>query len=80
LRAAGEPLPAAGVAICPWVDLAYSGNSFQANSAFDFVGEETCRLAAAGYLAGADPTRPDISPLFANLKGCRRNTVRASGG
>lgn len=69
LRDAGEPLPAAGVALSPWVDLSCSGASFQSNAAFDFVGEEHCRLAAAAYLAGADPRRPDRSPLFAELRG-----------
>jgi monoterpene epsilon-lactone hydrolase len=69
LRDAGDELPAAGVAISPWVDLACSGASFQTNSAFDFVGEEHCQLAAASYLAGADPRRPEISPLFAELGG-----------
>jgi monoterpene epsilon-lactone hydrolase len=69
LRDGGEALPAAGVAICPWVDLDCSGASFQRNSAFDFVGEEHCRLAAASYLAGADARKPTISPLFADLSG-----------
>lgn len=79
LRDAGEPLPAAGVAICPWVDLACSGSSFQANADFDFVGEEHCRLAAIEYLAGADPRRPDISPLFAKLSGLPPLLVQAGG-
>jgi alpha/beta hydrolase fold len=65
----GEPLPAAGVALSPWVDLACSGASFQTNAAFDFVGHEHCTLAAASYLAGADARRPDLSPLFAELQG-----------
>lgn len=69
LRDAGEPLPAAGVALSPWVDLGCSGASFRTNEAFDFVAEVHCRLAAASYLAGADPRRPDISPLFAELHG-----------
>ena len=65
----GRPLPAAGIAISPWVDLSCSGESFRTNDPFDFVGETHCRLAAASYLAGADPRRPDISPLFADLRG-----------
>jgi epsilon-lactone hydrolase len=69
LRGAGEPLPAAGVTLSPWVDLTCSGSSFQANAAFDFVGEEHCQLAAASYLAGTDPRRPDRSPSFAELAG-----------
>ena len=68
LRDAGAPLPAAGIAISPWVDLGCSGDSFRTNEPFDFVGETHCRLAAASYVADADPRRPDISPLFADLR------------
>lgn len=77
LRDAGEALPAAGVAICPWVDLTCSGASFQTNAECDFVGEEHCRLAATHYLAGADPRSPAISPLFADLAGLPPLLVQA---
>jgi epsilon-lactone hydrolase len=79
LRDAGEALPAAGVAICPWVDLDCSGASFRTNSTFDFVGEEHCRLAAASYLAGADARKPTISPLFAELSGLPPLLLQAGG-
>jgi acetyl esterase/lipase len=69
LRNGGVPLPAAGVAISPWVDLACSGDSFDRNGPFDYVGRVQCLLAAKEYLAGADPRRPDVSPLFADLSG-----------
>ena len=77
LRDAREPLPAGAVAIAPWVDLGCSGGSFQYNDTFDFVGETHCRLAAQSYLAGADPKRPDISPLFADLRGLPPLLVQA---
>ncbi len=77
LRDRGEPLPAAAVAICPWVDLACSGASFQTNARYDFVGEVHCRLAAAAYLAGVDPRKPTISPLFADLAGLPPLLVQA---
>jgi len=79
LRDAGEPLPAAGVALSPWVDLGCSGDSFHSNAVFDFVGEAHCRLAAASYLAGGDPRRPDRSPLFANLSGLPPLLVHVGG-
>ena len=79
LRDRGRPLPAAGVAISPWVDLSCSGESFRTNDAFDFVGETHCQLAAASYLAGADPRRPDISPLFADLRGLPPLLIQAGG-
>lgn len=69
LRNSGAPLPAAGVAISPWVDLACSGDSFDINDSFDYVGKVQCLLAAKEYLAGIEPRRPDISPLFADLSG-----------
>ncbi|MCA9715741.1 MAG: alpha/beta hydrolase [Myxococcales bacterium] len=69
LRDAGAPLPAAGVAISPWVDLENSGASFQTNAPYDFVTQEACNIAAAAYLAGADPRAADASPLRAELSG-----------
>jgi epsilon-lactone hydrolase len=77
LRDSGAPMPAAGVAISPWVDLECSGESFRSNAELDFVGETHCRLAAASYLAGTDPRRPDISPLFADLSGLPPLLVQA---
>lgn len=77
LRDAGELLPAAGVAISPWVDLGCSGASFERNSAFDFVGEEHVRLAAESYLQGANPESPEVSPLFAELAGLPPLLVQA---
>jgi len=79
LRDAGEPMPAAGVAISPWVDLSGSGASFQTNARYDFVGERHCRLAAASYLGAVDPKSPTVSPLFADLRGLPPLLVQAGG-
>jgi monoterpene epsilon-lactone hydrolase len=79
LRDGGGPMPAAGIAISPWVDLSCSGDSFPANARFDFVGEAHCRLAAVSYLAGIDPRRPDVSPLFADLRGLPPLLLQAGG-
>ena len=79
LRDAGGPLPAAGVAISPWVDLSCSGASFQANAPYDFVGERHCRLAAASYLGPVDPRSPTVSPLFADLRGLPPLLIQAGG-
>jgi acetyl esterase/lipase len=79
LRDAGEPLPAAGIAISPWVDLSCSGASFQTNAPFDFVGERHCRLAAASYLGPVDARSPTVSPLFADLRGLPPLLVQAGG-
>lgn len=77
LRDAGSPLPAAGVAICPWVDLGCSGESFQSNAEYDFVGEVHCLLAAASYLNGTGARRPEVSPLYADLAGLPPLLVQA---
>jgi epsilon-lactone hydrolase len=79
LRDAGGPMPAAGIAISPWVDLSCSGASFQANAPYDFVGEKHCRLAAVSYLGAVDARRPDISPLFADLRGLPPLLIQAGG-
>lgn len=79
LRDAGEPMLAAGIAISPWVDLSCSGGSFQTNARFDFVGETQCRLAAVSYLGAVDPRRPDVSPLFADLRGLPPLLIQAGG-
>ena len=70
LRDAGEPLPAAGVCISPWTDLAMSGESMITKDAVDPM----CRRAtlgplAAAYLAGQDARTPLASPLYADSRG-----------
>lgn len=69
LRKAGDVLPAAGVCISPWVNLECSDKSFDSNSSYDPVTREACLVAAAAYLNGLDPRTPEVSPLFADLKG-----------
>jgi monoterpene epsilon-lactone hydrolase len=67
-RDAGLPLPAAGVSISPWTDLAVTGAS--ADTADDpIVSGTALRMMADVYLAGADPRSPTASPLYANLRG-----------
>lgn len=79
LREAGEPLPAAAVLICPWVDLGCSGDSFETNAPFDFITKEVGHLAAGHYLAGADPSDPSASPLFADLSGLPPLLIHVGG-
>jgi acetyl esterase/lipase len=79
LRDAGAPVPAAGIALSPWVDLSCSGDSFTTNARYDFVGEAQCRLAAVSYLGPVDPRRADVSPLYADLHGLPPLLVQAGG-
>jgi acetyl esterase/lipase len=70
LRDAGDPLPAAGVCISPWLDLTQSGESFERRADQDpMVTREMLDLMSAAYLGGADARHGLASPLFANLEG-----------
>jgi acetyl esterase/lipase len=68
LRDAGDALPAAGVSISPWTDLAVTGPS--ADTVDDpIVSGAGLRMMADVYLDGADPQSPTASPLYADLGG-----------
>jgi epsilon-lactone hydrolase len=70
LRDRGDRLPAAGVCICPWVDLEISGKSMDTNADADpLVKRDVVTNMAAAYLQGQDPRTPLASPLHADLKG-----------
>jgi acetyl esterase/lipase len=70
LRERGVALPAAGVLISPWLDLALTGPSLQSRAAIDpLCSRASLGRAAAAYLAGADPAAPLASPLYADLEG-----------
>ena len=69
-RDAGEPLPAAGVVMSPTVDLTSSGASMTERADDDPISTPAMLAQfASDYLAGADPTTPLASPLFASLSG-----------
>jgi epsilon-lactone hydrolase len=70
LRDAGEALPAAAVLMSPTVDLTSSGASMTERAGQDPISTPAMlRQFASDYLAGADPTTPLASPLFASLTG-----------
>ena len=70
LRDNGDPLPAAGVCLSPWVDLEGLGESMTTNAISDPQGQRKTLLEMAEqYLAGADPRTPLAAPLYADLKG-----------
>lgn len=70
LRDAGEPLPAAGVCISPWVDLECKWKSLMpdAEDTGMLVRESVLQMAKA-YLGSADPSTPLASPVCAELTG-----------
>jgi acetyl esterase/lipase len=70
LRDAGDPMPAGGVCISPWVDLTCSSDSYKTKSEEDpVIVHEDIQWLASLYLDGRDPKTPLASPLFADLEG-----------
>jgi epsilon-lactone hydrolase len=71
LRDRGEPLPAAGVLMSPWTDLAATGESYQSRAAADPIHQRSMILSLAkSYLGeGGDAGNPLASPLYADLTG-----------
>jgi len=70
LRDAGDPMPAGGVCISPWVDLTCSSDSHRTKSEADpVIVHGDIHWLASLYLDGRDPKTPLASPLFADLEG-----------
>jgi acetyl esterase/lipase len=70
LRDAGDPLPAAGVCLSPWVDMECIGESMTTKAEVDPVveREDVLKLAKA-YLGETEPRTPLAAPLYADLRG-----------
>lgn len=63
-------LPAAAVAISPWVDMELAGASMDSRAEVDpMVGRDGLKLMADAFLNGADARDPLASPLHADLAG-----------
>jgi len=70
LRDAGEPLPAAGICLSPWVDLECLGESIVTKAEIDpVVNKDHILMLAKAYLGNTDPCTPLASPLYADLTG-----------
>jgi epsilon-lactone hydrolase len=71
LRDAGEPLPGCAWLVSPWTDLTMSGETLGTKNAVDPIMHEDYlgELAAAYLPAGTDRKDPQVSPLYADLKG-----------
>jgi acetyl esterase/lipase len=69
-RDEGLPLPAAGVLMSPWVDLAMTAESVTTRADVDVRQDPAgTRWCADLFLAGQDPRDPYASPLYADLTG-----------
>jgi acetyl esterase/lipase len=71
LRDSGDPLPAAGIPISPWVDLEAGGESIRTRDGVDpMVSGASLRTISAMYLGDdGDPHDPLAAPLHADLSG-----------
>ncbi len=70
LKASGEPLPAAGVCLSPWFDLAMTGESIRTKASVDrTLRPSDMPFVAWCYLQSADPKTPTASPLYGDLTG-----------
>ncbi|SEW51522.1 alpha/beta hydrolase [Chitinophaga arvensicola] len=69
-RDRGVPMPAGGVVISPWIDLAQTGETYQTREGRDpIVSLKAIKAQAAAYLGGADPRLPVASPVYADVHG-----------
>ena len=70
MRYLGDPLPAAGVCISPWVDLEGTGESITKNAALDPMGGRSMmKNMTKWYIGDMDPKTPLAAPLYADLHG-----------
>jgi len=70
LRDLNIKLPAAGVCLSPWTDLAFTGESYYDKNIRDpGITLDDLMFAAKLYIGNNDPKNPYISPVYADLKG-----------
>lgn len=68
LKNLGLPMPSSMALLSPWVDLAATGESMQANAKKDaMLSPEAISRFASLYLGDSNPKAPLASPLFADL-------------
>lgn len=78
MRDGNQPMPAAVVCLCPWVDLTAGGESIVTKAREEFIiPVKDMHLAIEAYLNGADPKTPTISPIFADLRGLPPMLIQA---
>jgi salicylate hydroxylase len=81
LRNAGDPLPAAVLAVAPFADLTLSGPTVKAFNGNDpAANRDLLTYMGASYFQGHEPTDPLVSPLFGDLAGLPPLFVAATQG
>jgi acetyl esterase/lipase len=77
LKEAGLPLPRRLVALSPWTDLTFSGESYKKNKKKDpTLSEQALRGYAQAYAAGQEEN-PLVSPVFGDLGGMPESLIFA---
>jgi len=80
-REQGIPLPAATMAISPWVDMQVSGETYESNREKDpFFHKEVVQALVRTFLGeSGDPRDPLANPLYADLTGLGPIYIQAGG-
>ena len=80
LRDAGDPMPAGGVAISPWTDLAGTGESLRTNAATEVMLDPAGVASTAALYAPAARLRDAyVSPLYGDPTGLPPLLLQVSG-
>ncbi|WP_225365980.1 alpha/beta hydrolase fold domain-containing protein [Levilactobacillus bambusae] len=79
LHALGLPLPAANIIFCPALDISGNGDSAVFNNRRDVMSAHLALRIAQRYIQGADPTSPEVSPLYGELGPWFPPTFMSSG-
>ncbi|NIM92195.1 MAG: alpha/beta hydrolase fold domain-containing protein [Anaerolineales bacterium] len=79
LREMNLPLPSSTVALCPWTDVANSGESMTANEAFDWIERRMADQWAEWFLDGRSSEENLISPIQADFRGLTPIYIQAGG-
>jgi len=69
MRDRGLPMPAAGVASSPWLDLTCTADSYRRNARKDISILGSWEVWSRYYVGAGDPRHPWISPLYGDLRG-----------
>jgi epsilon-lactone hydrolase len=70
IRDSSLPMPSSAFLMSPYADLTLSGSTIINKQDVDpILTEEAVRLRVGDYVAGANPSDPLISPVFADLRG-----------
>ncbi|OGW34113.1 MAG: hypothetical protein A2X58_11335 [Nitrospirae bacterium GWC2_56_14] len=79
LRDGGYPLPAAGVCLTPWTDLAGTAESLETRVKADPKLTLQDLVPGRHYVGENDPCHPLISPLYADLRGLPPLLIHGAG-